>query len=107
MSDQAEKSDSPERVEEREDRRLPFSLADSRTVNWAWESGRLRRGMARGEVDEGMWAVGGLIFQPLEFPFLPFFLIRFLLFKREYSPSNEKTARSQIVQAVYGDPVTQ
>jgi hypothetical protein len=70
-----EKSDSPERVEEREDRRLPFSLADSRTVNWAWESGRLRRGMARGEeVDGGMLAVGGLIFQPLETLF-PLFLI--------------------------------
>jgi hypothetical protein len=67
VSDQAEKSDSPERVEDREDRRLPFSLADSRTVNWAEESGRLRRGMARGEeVDGGMLAVGGLIFQPLE-----------------------------------------
>lgn len=72
MSDQIEKSDSPERVDEREDRRLPFSLADSRT-NWAWESERLRRGMARGEVDDGMLAVGGLIFQPLE-PFLVFFL---------------------------------
>jgi hypothetical protein len=73
VSDQMEKSDSPERVEEREDRRLPFSLADSRTVNWACESGRLRRGMARGEVDRGMLAVDGLIFQPLEFPYQPLF----------------------------------
>jgi hypothetical protein len=75
VSDQIEKSDSPERVDNREDRRLPFSLADSRTVNWAWESGRLRRGMARGEVDEGMLAEGGLIFQPFWNPFFffPFF----------------------------------
>lgn len=59
-----EKSDSTERADEREDRRLPFSLADSTTVTDLLESERDRRGMARGEVGEGMLAVGRADFQP-------------------------------------------
>ena len=59
MSDQIEKSD-PERVEECEDRRLPFSLADSRVVvgfESEWDGDR--SGMARGDVGEGMMTAGG------------------------------------------------
>lgn len=60
-----EKSDSTERADEREDRRLPFSLADSTTLTDLLESGRDWRGMARGEeVGEGMLAVGGLTSSP-------------------------------------------
>lgn len=59
-----EKSDSTERADEREDRRLPFSLADSTTATELLESGKERRGMARGEVGEGMLAVGGLTSSP-------------------------------------------
>lgn len=59
-----EKSDSAERADEREERRLPFSLADSTTVTDLLESGREWRGMARGEVGEGMLAVGRADFQP-------------------------------------------
>lgn len=59
-----EKSDSAERADDWEDRRLPFSLADSSTLTELLESGRERRGMARGKVGKGMLAVGGLNFQP-------------------------------------------
>lgn len=91
MSDQMEKSDSPERVEDREGRRLPFSLADSRAVNWAEESGRLRRGMARGEeVDGGMLAVGGLIFQPLG---TLFFYLSILEVSHSHSPGKDWTVQ--------------
>jgi hypothetical protein len=62
VSGQIEKPDSTERADEREDRRLPFSLADSSTADCGRESEyRVRRGMleARGEEVVGMMAVTG------------------------------------------------
>ena len=67
MSDQIEKSD-PERVDECEDRRLPFSLADSRAlIVWEGERENDRSGMSRVEVGDGMMTVGWASDGPLTF----------------------------------------
>lgn len=67
MSDQIEKSD-PDRVDECEDRRLPFSLADSRAlIVWGGERENDRRGMSRVEVGDGMMTVGWASEGPLTF----------------------------------------
>lgn len=56
-------------------------------MNWDGELPRVRRGMARGEVDEGMLAVGGLMNPALGNPGRPCWVVLALFFSLSFSLS--------------------